>query len=89
MCMTGLIVVGVAVKDRSIDGEDFGYLLALFVALYIIRGIVVLFAYPVLRSVSSVRPYGKRLFKLSPGLTVNRPPLTPLARQGKIVPPAP
>lgn len=46
--------MGVAVsKERAIDIEDFGYLLALFVALYIIRGIVILVAYPVLRSVSS------------------------------------
>lgn len=79
-------MVGVAVKDRSIDGEDFGYLLALFVALYIIRGIVVLFAYPVLRSVSSPE---KRLQYLSQGITVNLPPATLAARQGKIVPSAP
>lgn len=51
---SGLIVVGVAVvRERAIDIEDFAYLLALFVALYIIRGIVIISAYPVLRSVSS------------------------------------
>ncbi|CAN0401564.1 unnamed protein product, partial [Discosporangium mesarthrocarpum] len=44
------IVVGVAItRDRNIKGEDWGYLLLLFVALYIIRGIVVLTAYPILR----------------------------------------
>ena len=44
--------MGVAVnRDRAIDVEDFAYLIALFVALYIIRGIVILTAYPVLRSV--------------------------------------
>lgn len=52
-CSSGLIVVGVAVSEgRAITAEDFGYLLALFVALYIIRGIVVITAYPILRSVS-------------------------------------
>lgn len=51
----GLIVIGVAVnEDRAITGADFGYLILLFIALYIIRGIVILTAYPVLRSVSLV-----------------------------------
>lgn len=44
-------MVGVAINDRAIEGRDYGYLLALFVALYVIRGLVVLMAYPVLRSV--------------------------------------
>lgn len=46
-------MIGVAVnEDRAINGADFGYLIALFIALYIIRGLVILTAYPVLRSVS-------------------------------------
>lgn len=46
-------MIGVAVnEDRAITGADFGYLVLLFIALYIIRGIVILAAYPVLRSVS-------------------------------------
>eukprot|EP00752_Nemacystus_decipiens_P004989 g4537.t1 len=49
--LSGLIVIGVAVnEDRAISGVDFGYLVLLFIALYIIRGIVILTAYPVLRS---------------------------------------
>ncbi|CAM9193771.1 unnamed protein product, partial [Ectocarpus fasciculatus] len=49
--LSGLIVIGVAVnEDRAINGADFGYLIALFIALYIIRGLVILTAYPVLRS---------------------------------------
>ncbi|CAM9333885.1 unnamed protein product [Scytosiphon promiscuus] len=37
-------------EDRAIAGADFGYLLCLFVALYVIRGFVILTAYPVLRT---------------------------------------
>ncbi|CAM9175603.1 unnamed protein product [Ectocarpus sp. 12 AP-2014] len=49
--LSGLIVIGVAVnEDRAINAADFGYLIALFIALYIIRGLVILAAYPVLRS---------------------------------------
>ena len=49
----GLIVIGVAMnEDRAISATDFGYLFCIFIALYIIRCIVILVAYPVLRSVS-------------------------------------
>ncbi|CAN0038014.1 unnamed protein product, partial [Sphacelaria rigidula] len=49
--LSGLIVVGVAINDsRAINGRDWGYLVLLFIALYIIRGLVVMLAYPVLRS---------------------------------------
>lgn len=36
-------------KGSSIDGRDWGYLLALFVAVHIVRGLVVLMSYPVLK----------------------------------------
>lgn len=49
-------MIGVAVnEDRAINAADFGYLIALFIALYIIRGLVILTAYPVLRSVSATQ----------------------------------
>ena len=36
-------------KDSSIEARDWGYLVALWVAVHIVRGIVVLMSYPVLR----------------------------------------
>ncbi|CAN0463919.1 unnamed protein product, partial [Laminaria digitata] len=35
--------------DSSIEARDWGYLLALWVAVHIVRGFVVLMSYPVLR----------------------------------------
>lgn len=67
-------------EDRAISAADFGYLLLLFMALYVIRGIVVLSAYPILRTVGAVLfPFSKCLTKVPETESGKEPMHIPIA----------